>query len=195
MVDGMQPVLISAFLKAREALDLAIADQKLQFQLLEASRMVEVALTGGHKLLACGNGGSHADAIHFCEEWTGRFKADRKPYPALALGEAAHITCTANDYGFDQVFARGVAAFGSRGDILFLLSTSGKSKNLLEAAKVAKGSGVTSIALLGRGGGPLAEIVDLPIVFPGESSDRIQELHMLSLHALIEAVEVALGHA
>ena len=130
-----------------------------------------------------------ADALHFCEECTGRFKDDRRPYPALALGEATHLTCVSNDYGFDQVFARQVEAFGHEGDVLVLLTTSGNSANLIEAAKAARGRGVKTIGLVGRGGGKLAALCDHLLDAPGKSSDRIQEIHMMCLHAIVEAVE------
>ncbi|MBS1717101.1 MAG: SIS domain-containing protein [Armatimonadetes bacterium] len=148
----------------------------------------------GNKVMACGNGGSMADAMHFCEEWTGRFQKDRRPYPALALSEASALTCISNDYGYQQVFARQVAAYGQHGDILLLLSTSGQSTNLVEAAREARQYDVRTVGFLGRGGGDLAALCDLAILFPGEAADRIQELHMLALHAVIAATESLLGH-
>lgn len=146
------------------------------------------------RVFACGNGGSMADALHFAEEWTGRFKADRKPYPAIALGEATHMSCVANDYGFDFVFSRQVEALAHTGDVLVLLTTSGNSQNLVEAAKAAKASGATTVAFVGKGGGKLAGLCDLVLDVPSASSDRIQEIHMLCLHALIDVVEAELGH-
>ena len=143
----------------------------------------------GGKILLAGNGGSMADALHFAEEWTGRFRRDRRPFPALALGEAAHLTCVGNDFGFEHVFSRLVQAFGKPEDVLILLSTSGNSANLLRAAEAARACGVDVVGLLGRGGGPLKELCDLVLVVPGDGSDRIQELHMLTLHAMIESLE------
>lgn len=153
------------------------------------------AFRSGRKALVCGNGGSLADAAHFAEEWTGRFRDDRPPWPVIALAEPSHLTCVANDYGFDQVFSRWVLAYGQPGDLLFLLSTSGQSANLLHAAQAASSRGVLRIGLLGRGGGALRADCDIAICFPGDTSDRIQELHMLFLHALIEAVERGLASA
>ncbi|MBS1708787.1 MAG: SIS domain-containing protein [Armatimonadetes bacterium] len=147
----------------------------------------------GHKVMAAGNGGSHADAVHFCEEWTGRFKRDRVPLPALALGDAAHITCVANDYGYGHVFSRMVAAFGQPGDLLFLLSTSGQSENLVLAAQAGHDAGAHVVGFLGRGGGRLAPLCHQVVMAPGSTSDRIQEIHMCALHALIEAVELRMG--
>lgn len=144
----------------------------------------------------CGNGGSMADAMHFAEEWTGRFRNERRPYPARALAsDPTHLSCVANDYGFDQVFARDLYAFGKPEDILILLSTSGNSANLLAANEVAQQKGMFSVAMVGKGGGKLAPLASLSIHYPGTTSDRIQELQMLSLHALIELAEKDLGHA
>jgi D-sedoheptulose 7-phosphate isomerase len=153
---------------------------------------------GGKKVLACGNGGSLCDAMHFCEELTGRFRAapagkpDRPPLPAIALADASHITCTANDFGFEHVFARGITAFAGPGDVCVLLSTSGTSPNILRAADAARAAGAITVGLTGRGGGSLGPRCDVLIDVPGETSDRIQELHMLILHAAVESVERAL---
>ena len=149
----------------------------------------------GGKAMAAGNGGSMADALHFAEELTGRFRAERRPLPAMALGESTHLTCVSNDYGFDHVFSRMVEAFGGEGDVLILLSTSGNSKNLVLAAEAAKAKGVKVVGMLGRGGGALAPLCDLVVMAPGETSDRIQEVHMLVLHVVIESVERELGLA
>ncbi len=149
----------------------------------------------GGKAMIAGNGGSMADALHFAEELTGRFRNDRRPLPAMALGESTHLTCVSNDYGFDHVFSRMVEAFAQAGDVLILLSTSGNSKNVLLAAEAAKARGVKVVGLLGRGGGLLAPVCDLVLMAPGETSDRIQEIHMLVLHVVIEALERELGLA
>ena len=148
----------------------------------------------GNKVLIAGNGGSMADALHFAEEWTGRFKKDRKPYPAMALGESTHITCVGNDYGYDYVFSRMVEAFGKPGDLLVLLSTSGNSKNCVLAAEAGKAQGLKVVGFLGKGGGKMLDMCDIVVMAPGETSDRIQEVHMAVLHMAIEAVERALGH-
>lgn len=141
-------------------------------------------------LLACGNGGSMSQAIHFAEEWVGRFRQTRRALPAIALGDPSALTCIANDFGFDEVFARQVEAHGRAGDLLLLLSTSGNSANTIRAARVARERGLRSVALLGQGGGTLAGEVDIPIVIPlAATSDRIQELHLHILHSVIEAVE------
>ncbi len=153
------------------------------------------AVRAGGKILVCGNGGSLCDAAHFAEELTGRFRADRPPIPALACADAGHLTCTANDYGFDEVFARWVRALARPGDVVVLLSTSGKSANIVRAAAAAKSAGAVTAALLGKGGGTLRGTCDLELIVAGETSDRIQELHMFLLHAVVEGIESALGYA
>jgi D-sedoheptulose 7-phosphate isomerase len=147
-------------------------------------------LRAGGKLLACGNGGSMCDAMHFAEEWTGRFRGDRAALPAIAFSDPSQLTCIANDFGYDEVFARSVEALGRPGDLLVALSTSGNSRNVLRAVEVARAKGITSVGLLGKGGGKLLERVDVPIVVPrATSSDRIQEIHIQVLHVVIETVE------
>lgn len=156
-------------------------------------RFVEAAhatLARGGLLMACGNGGSMCDAMHFAEEWTGRFRADRKALPAVAFADPSQLTCIANDFGFEQIFARQVEALGSKGDLLVVMSTSGNSPNVLRAVETARGMGVTTVGLLGKGGGELRDQVDVPIVVPiATTSDRIQEVHIKVLHIAIEAVE------
>jgi len=147
-------------------------------------------LRAGKKLLACGNGGSMCDAMHFAEEWTGRFRRDRAALPAIAFSDAAQLSCIANDFGYDQVFARSVEAYGQEGDLLVAISTSGNSANVLAAVETARKKRITTVGLLGRGGGALRTQVDVPIVVPrAETSDRIQEVHIKVLHIAIEAVE------
>lgn len=141
------------------------------------------------RIFICGNGGSHCDALHFAEELTGRYRKDRRPLGALALGEASHVTCVSNDYGFEHIFSRQLEGLARKGDVLIGLSTSGNSKNILMAFETAKKMGVFTIALLGKGGGPLKPMADLAIVVPGTTSDRIQEIHMAMLHTVIETIE------
>jgi D-sedoheptulose 7-phosphate isomerase len=147
-------------------------------------------LEAGGTLLACGNGGSMSQAMHFAEEWTGRFRNTRRALPALAFSDPTQLTCIANDFGFEEVFARQLEAQGRPDDLLLLLSTSGNSENVLRAARVAREREIRTVALLGHGGGKLGAEVDVPIVVPdATTSDRIQEIHLLILHSVIEAVE------
>jgi D-sedoheptulose 7-phosphate isomerase len=161
--------------------------------LVSVRRFAEAAsrtLRAGGTLLACGNGGSMCDAMHFAEEWTGRFRKDRAALPAIAFGDASQLTCIANDFGFDEVFARSVEAHGRKGELLVAITTSGNSPNILRALEVARGKGLATVGLLGRGGGKALELCDVAVVVPhARTSDRIQEVHIQVLHIVIEAVE------
>jgi len=147
-------------------------------------------LAAGRTVFSCGNGGSMSDAMHFAEEFSGRFRKDRAALPAQAFSDPAAMTCIANDFGFDRVFSRQVEAHGRKGDLLLVLSTSGNSPNLLEAARAARGRDIAVVGLLGRGGGALRALCDVAVVVPlATTSDRIQEVHIQVVHAVIEAVE------
>jgi D-sedoheptulose 7-phosphate isomerase len=143
----------------------------------------------GGKVLICGNGGSACDAMHFAEECTGRFRNDRRPLPAISLTDPAHLTCVANDFGFDQVFSRGIDGLGAPHDCVIVLSTSGQSVNIINALQTAKAKGLQSLALLGKDGGACRGLATVEWIVPGITSDRIQEIHMIILHTLIEGVE------
>ena len=143
----------------------------------------------GNKVLICGNGGSNCDALHFAEEFTGRFRGDRRALPAIAISESSHITCVGNDYGFDYIFSRGVEAYGKEGDMFFGISTSGNSPNVIKAVEAAKKLGMKTCVLLGKDGGKLKGMCDYEFIIPGKTSDRIQEIHMMILHIIIEGVE------
>lgn len=143
----------------------------------------------GNKVLICGNGGSNCDALHFAEEFTGRFRGDRRALPAIAISDSSHITCVGNDYGFDYIFSRGVEAYGKEGDMFFGISTSGNSSNVIKAVEVAKAMGMKTCVLLGKDGGKLKGMCDYEFIIPGKTSDRVQEIHMMILHIIIEGVE------
>jgi D-sedoheptulose 7-phosphate isomerase len=159
----------------------------------EAAEAVLNSLLAGGKLLCCGNGGSAADSAHLATEFTCRFSADRRPYPAIALAsDAGLLTAIANDYAFKDVFARQVWAYGKEGDVLLAFSTSGKSRNILSAIEEARRRKVVSIAFLGRDGGFTAGAADLELIVPCKVTARIQEAHKFLIHALCEAVEAGL---
>lgn len=154
------------------------------------------ALLAGHKLMFCGNGGSAADSQHLASELTGRFIKDRRPLAAMALStDSSALTCIGNDYAFDEVFARQVAALGRSGDVLVAISTSGNSRNVVRAVEEARSAGMQVIGLLGREGGVLKAMCDVPIVVPSQVTARIQEAHILIGHTLCGLIEESLGLA
>ncbi len=153
------------------------------------SELIARTFQNDGKVMICGNGGSAADAMHFAEEFTGKFRKSRKALPVIALTDPSHITCVGNDFGFSEIFSRGVEAFGKKEDILVGLSTSGNSENIIRAFQKAKEIKMTTISLLGKDGGKLKGFCDYEFIIPAETSDRIQELHMTILHVIIEGVE------
>lgn len=154
-----------------------------------ASILVRCIDTGG-KIIACGNGGSMSDAMHFAEELSGRFRDDRRSIPAVAISDSGYLSCTANDYGYENVFSRFVEGFGTTGDALLAISTSGNSANVINAAKVAAEKGMSVIALTGKDGGELAQICDVEIRAPfSDYSDRVQEIHIKVIHILVMLIE------
>ena len=174
---------------ARRALDAFAADPTGAVRVDAVAALLAERFGAGKKVLICGNGGSACDAMHFAEELTGRFRADRPSLPAIACTDVGHITCTANDYGFEHVFSRWVEGLGQKGDVLIVLSTSGNSANIVKAAQAGRDRGLTTVALLGKDGGMVRGMCEHEIIVPGAGSDRIQEVHMFILHALVEGVE------
>jgi phosphoheptose isomerase len=184
-------ILQGAVTAARETLG-SIVD--LDEQIAKAADLITNCLTNGNKLLACGNGGSAADAADFCTEFACRFVQDRRPYPALNLAQGGSLlTATGNDYGFDEIFARQVAAYGVENDLLICLTTSGKSKNVRRALEEGKKRKLKTITLLGRDGGSTVGLADVDLVVKGNSTARIQEAHKFILHVLCEICEMRLA--
>ena len=175
--------------EARETLIKFLESPELLKKCSDFSEILTTCFKSEHNMFACGNGGSHCDAMHFCEEFTGRYRKDRKPLGALALGDPSHVTCVSNDYGFEHIFSRQIEGLGKAGDVLVGISTSGNSQNVINAIKVAKAKGLKTIALLGKDGGKLKDLADLSIVVPAETADRIQEMHIKLIHTVIETVE------
>ena len=162
-------------------------------QLSRAADLIDQCLRAGNKLLVCGNGGSAADASHFATELVVRFANDRTALPAICLAsDSGILTAAGNDYGFDEIFARQVAAFGVPGDVLICLTTSGKSKNLIRALEEAKARKLKTIAFLGRNGGSTIGIADLDLLVKSDSTARVQEAHQLLLHVLCEIMDARL---
>ena len=178
------------FSEAHTALQQFMADEVQLKKIAEAGSMLSQAFRNGNKAISCGNGGSMSDAMHFAEELSGRFRNDKNPLPAISISDASHITCVGNDYGFDFVFSRLIEAVGNKGDVLLTISTSGNSKNILNAAEAARKKGMKVIALTGKDGGKLASQCDIEIRAPHcEFSDRAQEIHIKVIHCLIDLVE------
>lgn len=162
-------------------------------QVVGAAELVFRALDAGHKLFFCGNGGSAADAQHLATEYVVRLRRERRPLPAIALTtDTSLLTAASNDLGFDQIFARQLLALASAGDVLFLHSTTGDSPNLIEAARVARATHVTTVALLARGGGRLKSEVDMAVVVPTDNAARAQEMHLAIGHVICDMVEARL---
>ena len=168
----------------------------LDAHLAKAADLIEQCLRAGNKLLVCGNGGSAADAAHFATEFVVRFVRDRRAQPAICLAsDGGLLTAAANDYGFNEIFARQVAAFGTPGDVLICLTTSGKSKNVIRALEEAKARKLKTIAFLGRDGGSTIGIADIDLLVKNDSTARIQEAHQLLIHVLCEIIEAQLDKA
>ena len=187
---GSSEILKSAIAAATKTLQ-SIVD--LESQVTRAAQLITDCLTNGEKVLACGNGGSAADAADFCTELACRFVEDRRPYPAMNLSQGGSlITAVGNDYGFEEIFARQVRAFGNSGDILIAISTSSKSRNIWRAIEEAGSRKLKTIALLGRGGGSVTGIADVDLIVKSDSTARIQEAHKFILHVICEICEARL---
>ena len=159
-----------------------------------AIEMMCTALKAGNKIISCGNGGSMCDAMHFAEELSGRFRNNRRGLAAVSISDPSHISCVANDFGYDFVFSRYIEALGQPGDVLLGISTSGSSKNVILAVEEAKKKGLKTIVLTGKDGGELAGLADLEIRAPySEFADRAQEIHIKIIHNFILGIELNLG--
>ncbi len=178
------------FAEAQEILNNFLSNEDNFIKIAQVGDMILAAIHSGNKIISCGNGGSMCDAMHFAEELSGRYKHDRRPLPAISISDASHITCVGNDYGFEQIFARYIEALGQPGDVLFALSTSGNSQNILNAIATAQQKNMKIIALTGKTGGKMASLCDIEIRAPyAEFSDRAQEIHIKVIHSIIDYVE------
>lgn len=189
MIETMETHILHSVEDGIRAMEILKSPTSLAF-IEDAAHLIADCFEKGGKLLIAGNGGSLCDAMHFAEELTGVFRQKRKALPAIALSCPGHLTCTANDLGFDGVFARGVEAYGQSSDIFIALTTSGKSPNLIQAIAAAKERKLKVISFLGKTGGEMKGKSDLELHIEGFSfSDRIQEAHMAAIHIIIEMVE------
>jgi D-sedoheptulose 7-phosphate isomerase len=179
--------------ESEKLLSVFVSDPATWGKIEMAGNLMVKSLNSGGKIISCGNGGSLCDAMHFAEELTGRFQNDRRPLPAIAISDPAHITCVANDFGFEYIFSRTVEALGNKDDVLLVISTSGNSKNILNAIDSAKKKGMKVVGLTGNSGGKMASLCDVEIRVPYAGfSDRIQEIHIKVIHSLVNFIELSI---
>ncbi|HCH1009871.1 TPA: D-sedoheptulose 7-phosphate isomerase [Vibrio parahaemolyticus] len=185
-----QDLIRSELNEAAEVLNKFLSDDQNIAQIEAAAKMIADSFKQDGKVLSCGNGGSHCDAMHFAEELTGRYRDNRPGYAGIAISDPSHLSCVSNDFGYDFVFSRYVEAVGRKGDVLFGLSTSGNSGNILKAIEAAKAKGMKTVALTGKDGGKMAGLADVEIRVPHFGyADRIQEVHIKIIHIIIQLIE------
>lgn len=188
--------ILSQLNEAAQLLNRFLADEAQLAAIESAANLLVQSFKQGGKVISCGNGGSHCDAMHFAEELSGRYRDNRPALPALAVSDPAHISCVGNDYGFDHIFSRFVEAVGKPGDVLLAISTSGNSKNVLLAMEAARKLGMKIIVLSGKDGGKMRGLADAEIIVPHQGyADRIQEIHIKVIHILIGLVEKGMDYA
>ncbi|PID51350.1 MAG: phosphoheptose isomerase [Pasteurellales bacterium] len=185
-----QQQILSELQEAANVLNKFMLDEKNIQLIQEAALLISESFKQGGKVLSCGNGGSHCDAMHFAEELTGRYRENRPSYPAIAISDVSHLSCVSNDFGYEYVFSRYVEGVGQKGDVLFGLSTSGNSQNIINAMQAAKAKGMKTIAMTGKDGGKMAGIADVEIRVPHfRYADRTQEIHIKVIHILMMLIE------
>lgn len=176
--------------EAQQVLNNFVANENNIRTVEQAAQLMAEALKNGNKIISCGNGGSHCDAMHFAEELSGRYRDERRSLAAIAVSDVSHISCVGNDYGFDYIFSRFVEGLGNQGDVLLGISTSGNSANIINAVKAARDKGMKVVILSGKNGGKLAGVADVEIRVPHFGyADRIQEIHIKVIHILILLIE------
>jgi len=182
--------ILEDFLEAQQVLEQFINDSS-NLEKIELAGMAMIkALQNGGKIISCGNGGSMSDAMHFAEELTGRFRENRPGIAAISISDPSHISCVANDFGYDHIFSRFVESMGNKNDVLLAISTSGNSPNILKATETAQNKGMKVVALTGKSGGKLASQCDIEIRVEHKGyADRVQEIHIKIIHSLIHYIE------
>jgi len=186
----MKELISQELIEARLTLDNFLTDEANLQKIEEAANLMSTAISNGHKIISCGNGGSHCDAMHFAEELTGRYRENRKALPAIAISDPSHISCVSNDFGYEYVFSRYIEGLGNEGDVLLGLSTSGNSQNIIRAFETAKKKGMKTVALTGKDGGQLGAMADVEIRVPHFGyADRIQEIHIKVIHIFMLLIE------
>lgn len=178
------------FLEAQQTLQAFLENDQNFDNISKAAQAIVERFGKGGKIISCGNGGSHCDAMHFAEELTGRYKNNRKGLPAIAISDPSHISCVGNDYGYDFIFSRYVEALGQSNDILLGISTSGNSQNVINAITEAKSKRMFVIGLTGKDGGKIGPMCDIELRAPISAfADRAQEIHIKIIHSLIDEIE------
>ena len=185
-----QELIRQNFQEAQKVLQEFLSSEENLSAIQAAGDLLCHAFENSHKVISCGNGGSMCDAMHFAEELSGRFREDRPALGAISISDPSHLSCVGNDYGFDEVFSRYLSGLGQAGDVLLAISTSGNSKNVINAIKVAQEKGMKVIGLTGKSGGEMAALCDIEIRAPhSKYADRAQEIHIKVIHSLIHYVE------
>ena len=193
-MSSFQTIIAAELNEAAALLTKFLSERDHLLKIEEASRAIAESVKGGGKIISCGNGGSHCDAMHFAEELTGKYREPRKAIPAICISDPSHISCVSNDYGYEFVFSRYLEALGNKGDVLLGISTSGNSANIIRAAQTAKEKGMKVIILSGKDGGKLAPLADIEIRVPHFGyADRIQEIHIKIIHILMLLIEKQLA--
>ncbi|MGY0218740.1 D-sedoheptulose 7-phosphate isomerase [Endozoicomonadaceae bacterium StTr2] len=190
MTQAMMALAKKELTEAAEVVTRFLEDDSNLEAIAAAAQLIAESFKQGGKVLSCGNGGSHCDAMHFAEELTGRYRDNRPAYPAIAISDPSHMSCVSNDFGYDFVFSRYIEGLGQQGDVLFGISTSGNSGNVIKAVEAARAKGMKVILLSGKDGGKLAGQADVEVRVPHFGyADRIQEVHIKVIHILIQLIE------
>lgn len=187
---SFKEIIHGEFSQAAQVLEKFMSNEHNLILIEEASKIIAASIKQGGKVISCGNGGSHCDAMHFAEELTGKYRENRKAIPAICISDPSHISCVGNDYGYEFIFSRYLEALGNKGDVLLGLSTSGNSMNIIRASQAAKEKGMKVIILSGKDGGKLAPLADVELRVPHHGfADRIQEVHIKIIHILMLLIE------
>jgi D-sedoheptulose 7-phosphate isomerase len=193
-MSGFQSIIAAELNEAAALLNRFLSEPAYLLKIEEAAKAIANSIKTGGKVISCGNGGSHCDAMHFAEELTGKYREPRKAIPAICISDPSHISCVSNDYGYEFVFSRYLEALGNKGDVLLGISTSGNSANIIRAAQTAKEKGMKVIILSGKDGGKLAPLADIELRVPHFGyADRIQEIHIKIIHILMLLIEKQLA--